>query len=157
MDEKDKPASVAQRLAKARSLLPAIGKNHKNANQGWKYRGIDDVQNVLGKALEEAGLVLLPSYDIKAHIPNDNGKGFTVFLEATYDFVSTDEPSDSLSCRFVGQGTDPGDKAVGKAKSVCFKYMAFQTFQIPVEAGVLDDNDRDSPTSEVSKQERKWR
>ena len=145
--------SVHACMAKARALLPAIGKNHKNANQGWKYRGIDDVQNVLGAALSEAGLVLYPEYELINSIPNESGKGFTVFLRATYEFVSVHDGS-ICAVTFVGQGTDPGDKAVGKAKAVCFKYMAFQTFQIPVAAGVLDDNDSESPTSVPDK---KWR
>ncbi len=138
-------------LDKARELLPAIGKNHKNTGQGWKYRGIDDVQNVLGAALHEAGIVLSADYTFESCVPNGGGpdkpgKGFTVFLRASYEFVAISDGS-AFRVTFVGQGTDPGDKAVGKAKAVCFKYMAFQTFQIPVENGVLADNDADAPVA----------
>ncbi len=138
----EKP-NIYKRLAKVRELLPAIGKNHKNTGQGWMFRGVDDVQNVLGAALAGAGVVMLPSYEIIQATPNEGGKGYTVFLKAKYMFVG--EEGDVASATFVGQGTDPGDKAVGKAKAVCFKYMAFQTFQIPLEPGILEDNDRDSP------------
>lgn len=142
-------------MDKARGLLPAIGKNHKNTGQGWKYRGIDDVQNVLGAALHEAGIVLSCFYSFDAVHANAGteekpGKGFTVFLTAEYEFVAISDGS-AFTVRFCGQGVDPGDKAVGKAKAVCFKYMAFQTFQIPVESGVLEDNDASNTVAHPGK------
>jgi len=133
---------IVPAMARLRTALPAIGKNHRNTNQGWSFRGIDDVLNVIGGALDEAGVVLKCDYDIHSIEPNDKS-GFSAFVLLKASFISTTDGS-VVSMVYPGQGSDAGDKAVNKAMSAAFKYLIFQGLQVPVQPGVLDDPDRES-------------
>jgi len=129
-------------ILKAGSLIPAIGKNQKNAAQGWKFRGIDDVQNLLGEPLRQAKLAVLPNYEYISEETAPGGKGFRVVVRGTYTLVCS-EDSSSCTVSYLAEAIDFGDKASSKALSMCYKYFAFQTFIIPVVGGVLDDGDKD--------------
>jgi hypothetical protein len=133
---------IVAQMAKLRRATGAIGKNQKNAHQGWNFRGIDDILNAIGPALEEAGVVLTCRNKLLSFEANEGG-GYTAAVEVTGTFTSTSDGS-SMDQVFIGQGTDKSDKAIPKATSGGFKYMLFQGLQIPID-GALDDPDFDSP------------
>ena len=133
---------IVLQMAALRNVLPVVGKNQKNAHQGWNFRGIDDALNVIGVALEKAGVVLTCQHKLLSFEPNEGGKGFTAVVEVQGVFTSTTDGS-SMVQSYIGQGTDPSDKAISKATSMAFKYLLFQGLQIPT-TGVLDDADTDN-------------
>jgi hypothetical protein len=135
-------ASVTEKLAKN-----GISKDRKNEQQGYKFRGIDDVYNALAPFLAEANLCVLPSVlsrDVVERTNKNGGALFYVTVQVRFDFVSADDGTKHEVVTF-GEAMDSGDKATNKAMSAAYKYACMQAFCIPTEG----DNDADSATHEV--------
>jgi hypothetical protein len=133
---------VQAALAKA-----GISKDKRNQQQGYNFRGIDDVYNVLSPLLAEHGLCILPRMLTRQCEERQSAKGGTLFyvtVEAEFDFVCADDGS-KHTVRTFGEAMDSGDKATNKAMSAAYKYAAFQAFAIPTEG----DNDADAHTHTV--------
>lgn len=130
-----------------------IGKSRKNQQQGYNFRGIDDVYNALAPMLATNGLCILPrmlSRSVEERI-NKNGTAlFYVTVEAEFDLVSAEDGS-KHTIRTYGEAMDSGDKATNKAMSAAYKYACMQAFAIPTEG----DNDADSTTHEVESAKKK--
>ena len=125
-----------------------IGKGRKNQQQGYSFRGIDDVYNVLSGMLASAGLCIIPRILSRVCEERTTQKGnalFYVTVEAEYDLVSAEDGS-KHTAKVFGEAMDSADKATNKAMSAAYKYMAFQTFAIPTEG----DNDADAVTHAVA-------
>jgi len=124
-----------------------IQKNSNNAQQGFKFRGIDDVLNALNGALTANNLCIFPKVLTRDCIERQTKSGgtlFTVTLQVEFTIVSALDGS-SHTVVIYGEAMDSGDKATNKALSAAYKYMALQVFCIPTEG----DNDADSTTHEV--------
>jgi broad-specificity NMP kinase len=118
-----------------------IAKSHKNEQQGFAYRGIDDVLNRMAHHLVEANLVIVPrvlSREVQERLNSRGNPLIYVTLTVEYSIMSTVDGS-SVQCVTVGEAMDSGDKATNKAMSAAYKYAAFQAFSIPTEG----DNDAD--------------
>lgn len=125
-----------------------ISKDRKNQQQGYSFRGIDDVFNALSPLLAEHGLCILPRMLSRTCEERQSSKGgmlFYVTVDAEFDFVSAEDGS-KHTVKTYGEAMDSGDKATNKAMSAAYKYAAFQAFAIPTEG----DNDADSVTHEVA-------
>ena len=124
-----------------------ISKDRKNEQQGYKFRGIDDIYNAVAPLLAANGLCIMPTYSNRTKEERTNQKGtviFNVTVEGTFDFVSTEDGS-RHTVKTFGEAMDSGDKATNKAMSAAYKYACMQTFCIPTEG----DDDADSTTHEV--------
>lgn len=136
-------AEVMGELAKV-----GIGKNNKNTQQNYKFRGIDDVYNALAPLLAKTKLLILPrvlSRTVTERETKSGGVLFYVVLDAEFDFVSALDAS-KHTVRMVGEAMDSGDKASNKAMSAAYKYACMEAFCIPTEG----DNDADASTHEVA-------
>jgi hypothetical protein len=122
-----------------------IGKDRHNKQQGYAFRGIDDVYNALSPLLAEHQLVIVPRM-LERQVWERESKGgsalFYVVVTAEFDFISAIDGS-MVTARTFGEGMDSADKATNKAMSAAYKYAAFQTFAIPTES-VAVDSERDS-------------
>jgi hypothetical protein len=126
-----------------------IGKGRKNLQQGYAFRGIDDVLNSLSSALVEAGLCILPRVVSREVVERQTQKGgalFYVCVQVDFDLVSTEDGSKHTVTTF-GEAMDSADKATNKAMSAAYKYLALLTFCIPTEG--LPDSDADFTTHDV--------
>jgi hypothetical protein len=136
-------------VAVSRDIATAgISKSRNNAQQGYKFRGIDDVYNALAPLLAKHGLVILPrvlSRSVIERATKNGGALFYVTVEAEYQFVSAADGS-THTVKTYGEAMDSADKATNKAMSAAYKYAALQTFCIPTEG----DNDADNSTPEVA-------
>ena len=124
-----------------------IGKDRKNEQQGYKFRGIDDVYNALAPMLARHGLCILPRVTSREVVERTNAKGtalFYVTVGAEFDFVCAEDGSKHTVVTY-GEAMDSGDKATNKAMSAAYKYACMQAFSIPTEG----DNDADATTHEV--------
>jgi hypothetical protein len=124
-----------------------IGKDRSNQQQGYKFRGIDDVYNALSPLLAKHGLCVLPRCTSREVVERTNAKGtalFYVTVCAEFDFVCAEDGSKHTVVTF-GEAMDSGDKATNKAMSAAYKYACMQAFSIPTEG----DNDADATTHEV--------
>lgn len=121
-----------------------IGKDRKNQQQNYSFRGIDDVYNAIAPILADKGLVIIPRFLSRTCEERQSAKGgalFYVTVEAEFDFVAASDGS-KHTARTFGEAMDSADKATNKAMSAAYKYAAFQTFAIPTEG----DNDADNKT-----------
>lgn len=125
-----------------------IGKDRRNQQQQYNFRGIDDVYNVVSPLLAKHGLCILPrmmARTVDERASKSGGVLFYVTVEAEFDFVATEDGSTHV-VRTFGEAMDSGDKATNKAMSAAYKYAVMQGFAIPTEG----DNDADATTHEVA-------
>lgn len=121
-----------------------IGKDKTNQQQGFKYRGVDDVMNELSALLPKHGLLILPRVTKYSSIERVSAKGNPLFytvLEVEYDFVSAEDGSKHTVGPMIGEAMDSADKSANKAMAIAYKYVCFQAFCIPTEA--VKDPDAD--------------
>ena len=133
----------------SRAFKGGISKDRKNAQQGYNFRGIDDVLNSLSAALVDAGLVILPRCTHREVVERTTAKGgalFNVTCAVEFDLVSVEDGSKHTVCTY-GEAMDSADKATNKAMSAAYKYLALLVFCIPTE--VTPDTDADFTTHEV--------
>lgn len=112
----------------------AIGKQKRNAQQGFLYRGIDDVMNALNPALINHRLFIVPEVLEHRREERQTVKGGNLIYSVCrvkYTFYAED--GSHVEAVVVGEGMDSGDKASNKALSAAFKYACFQVFCIPTE------------------------
>jgi len=117
-----------------------ISKDRENRQQGFNFRGIDQVYNALAPMLAKHGLVILPRITDRTVTERVTAKGgvlFYVVVKAEFDFVATEDGSKHTVVTY-GEAMDSGDKATNKAMSIAYKYAAFQTFCIPTEQTAID-------------------
>lgn len=128
-------SAVAKEMA-----TTGISKDRCNQQQGFNFRGIDQVYNALAPALVTHGLVILPRLTERTCTERINKNGtalFYVVVKAEFDFVSTEDGSIHTVTTY-GEAMDSGDKATNKAMSIAYKYAAFQAFCIPTEETAID-------------------
>ncbi len=132
--------------------IGAIGKNKKNQQQGFAYRGIDDVMNALQPLLSKHKVFVTPEIMEQRREERQTAKGGNLIYSictVKYTFYTTD--GSSVSAIVIGEGMDSGDKATNKAMSIAYKYACFQVFCIPTE----EMKDPDEETPEESKPTKK--
>jgi len=145
-----RPHSVYQAIAAVIGDLSkdGIAKDRKNDQQGYKFRGIDEVYNALSPLLAKHKLLVLPRMLERNVVERESRNGgalFYITVKAEFDFVSANDGSKHVVGPMYGEAMDSGDKATNKAMSAAYKYAAMQAFCIPTEG----DNDADAQTHEV--------
>lgn len=140
---------VYEKIAAITAELSKIGisKDSKNSQQGYQFRGIDQVYGALSPLLAKHGLCILPRVKDRQVLERQTKSGGALFyttLVVEFDFVAAEDGSKHTVIT-VGEAMDSGDKSSNKAMSAAYKYAAFQAFCIPTEG----DNDADSTTHEV--------
>lgn len=129
--------AVYNSIASVQAEMAAIGitKDKKNTQQGYNFRGIDDVYNALAPLLAKHKLCIIPFVlhrEVIERTTKSGGVLFYVVVECEFHFVSAVDGSKHIA-KTYGEAMDSGDKATNKAMSAAYKYAAFQTFCIPVD------------------------
>ena len=125
-------------MADAMADVTAIGKTKRNTQQGFNFRGIDDVYNQLHSILAKHRIFSAPEVLAERSEERKSKNGWALIyriLTIKYTFYADD--GSNVSVTVIGEGMDPGDKAANKAMSVAHKYALFQVFMIPT-AEVVD-------------------
>jgi len=126
------------------SEIGAISKEKTNTQQGFKYRGVDDVMNALQPLLCKHKVYIVPEVMNHAREDRQSAKGAQlIYSVCTVKYTIYADDGSSVTAVIVGEGMDSGDKATNKAMSVAFKYACFQVFCIPTEE--MNDPDSESP------------
>jgi hypothetical protein len=134
----------------AMSQMEAVAKSRNNAQQGFKYRGIDDIYNELHSILANVGVFTVPkvlSITRNERAAKTGGVLMFTTLEIEYKFYAVD--GSFIEAKVIGEGMDSGDKSSNKAMAVAHKYALLQVFAIPTE----DDKDPDAQSHEVKPKE----
>lgn len=121
-----------------------IAKEKKNNEQGFFYRGIDDLYNTLAKILANRKLCILPSIlerEVNQRSTKNNSIMYNVVLKMSYRIVSAEDGS-AIECVTYGEASDMTDKGTNKAMSAAYKYLCFQLFCIPID---VQDPDATTP------------
>lgn len=137
---------IYQRMTAIMKATGAIGKNSLNNQQGFNFRGIDDVYNALHGILAEHEVFTTPEV-LETHHEERKSKSGSALIYRIYKIKYTFYTIDgsNVSCTVVGEGMDSGDKAGNKAMSIAHKYALLQVFTIPT----ADMADPDSESHEV--------
>lgn len=141
-------ANITGELAKQ-----GISKDRKNQQQGYAFRGIDDIYNTLSKLLAENELCIFPFCEYRETTERTTQKGGVIFyttVKMKYKLVSAIDGS-SVECCTVGEAMDSADKSTNKAMSAAYKYLCLQIFCIPTEG----DNDADGTTPDPVRPQQK--
>jgi len=136
--------NIYESITKIMSELGAISKDKVNSQQGFKYRGIDDVMNALNPLLAKHKVFVVPEVIEHKREERTSSKGNVLLYSiCTIKYTFYAEDGTSVFAVVIGEGMDSGDKATNKAMAIAMKYACFQTFCIPT------GDDPDSETYEL--------
>ena len=138
---------IYQAINSIMNEMEAIEKGKKNTQQGFMYRGVDDVMNTLKPLLAKHKVFVVPKVLEETREERTTAKGGLLLysvLKIEYTFYAED--GSGVSAVVIGEGMDSGDKASNKAMSVAFKYACFQVFCIPTEDMVDPDSNTPEPS-----------
>jgi hypothetical protein len=127
-----------------------ISKDRKNQQQGYSFRGIDDIYNALGSVLAKHKLCILPRVRSHQTVERTNKSGGLLLYttcDVDFDLISAEDGSRTEASTF-GEAMDSADKSGNKSMSAAMKYACLMIFLIPTQA----DNDADAVTHEVNTQ-----
>jgi hypothetical protein len=122
-----------------------VAKGQRNKEQGYAYRGIDDMLNALSPLYAKHNIFIRPNV-LEREVTEAKTKSGTALWKVTikveYHIVSSLDGSREV-CTTYGEAMDSADKASNKALSAAYKYLVIQLFAIPVEGH--DDADANTP------------
>lgn len=130
-------------MAAALADVKAVGKDKRNQQQGFNYRGIDDVVDAMHSVFAKHGIFMTSNVIDSAQQERTTQRGgVLIYTRAKVEYTFWAEDGSSVSSTVQGEGMDSGDKSTNKALSAALKYCLGQTFLIPYE---MADSDRDTP------------
>ena len=135
---------IYQKMASILKETKAITKSEKNQQQGFKFRGIDNVMNELHELFAKNDVFILQEVQDFTVDARPTAKGGTLFYtRAKIKFRYTTTDGSFVETVNVGEAMDSGDKGMNKAMSIALKYSLLQMSLIPTEEP--KDPDRDTP------------
>ncbi|MCQ2485804.1 MAG: ERF family protein [Clostridia bacterium] len=137
---------IYKKIAEVMRDISAVSKDRKNQQQGFQFRGIDDVMNELHGSLAKCGVFVVPEVMEEYRTTGETRNGGTMFytrLKINFGFYAED--GSHVNAVVIGEAMDTGDKASNKALSIGLKYALLQVFCIPTE----DEKDPDAESHEI--------
>lgn len=134
-------ALIHEAIAAIAGEVPSIEKGKTNKQQGFQYRGIDDVYAAIHPLFTKHGVFSVPTVESERSEERQTKSGGALIyriLRVRYDFYAKD--GSSISATVIGEGMDSGDKASNKALAVAHKYALLQVLSVPIE-GIEDPDD----------------
>lgn len=126
--------------------VKAIEKGRRNEQQGFNFRGIEDILNELHDICARHGVLVLPQVQEREASCRQTRGGSALWTEhhrVRYTFWAAD--GSHVEAEVWGEGTDSADKATAKAYTSAFKTTLIQAFQIPTKDA--EDADRSAEES----------
>lgn len=136
---------IYAKIANILKETKAITKSEKNQQQGFKFRGIDNVMNELHELFSKNEVFILQEVkDFTTENRPTKSGGMNTFTRATITFRYMTTDGSYVETTNVGEAMDSGDKGMNKAMSIALKYSLLQMFLIPTE----EQKDPDATTPE---------
>ncbi len=136
--------AIYQLIPKVMADIGAIGKDRKNEQQGYKFRGIEDMYQAAHPVLVKHGVFCCPQVlerESQDRVSKSGSPAIRVSLKVSHKFYGPDGSYvDVITC---GEGIDSSDKATNKAMSAAMKYAFIELFSIPTQD--VEDADRTDP------------
>jgi hypothetical protein len=114
--------------------IEAIGKNKKNAAQGYSFRGIDDMYNSIQPLFKKHHVFIVSNVlesKREERLTKSGGALIYTIAKCQFKFYTTD--GSFVESVLEGEAMDSGDKSTNKAMSTALKYALMQMFLIPTE------------------------
>ncbi|MEU3501191.1 ERF family protein [Streptomyces hundungensis] len=137
--------SVDKAFTAAMREIAAVGKDGTNTHHRYNFRQAEDVVRACSGPMRKYGLKMFPKIISREHQTRGTNNVTVLEVEWVFRGPSGDTMSDTVTT--VGEAADVSDKASNKAMTASEKYALLQAFKIEVDAGDLDDGDRDHPQS----------
>lgn len=141
--------TVQEALAAVKRAVGAVSKSQRNAQQGFNFRGVDDVVNAASGPLNEHGVIVSPWIEDYTYETVEVGRNKTpmahIMVTVTYSF--TGPAGDVIKAKVLAESMDSGDKGAAKAMSVAYRIALLQVLNLPT-----DSPDPDHDTYERSSQ-----
>ena len=138
---------VLMKLADIQVGVEAIAKERRNSQQGYNFRGVEDVLNTIHGLLAKHRVVVstrqIGSGITEERKTKSGGTLITRVNHYEFDFVAEDRSRFTVG-PIPGEGMDSGDKASNKTVANAYKYCIFFTFSIPTQDLVIEP-DSESP------------
>ena len=142
--------NIYESINKIMEQIPAISKSKTNQQQGFKFRGIDDVMNTLQPILAKNKVFVVPEVienNREERLTKSGGTITYSIMKIKYAFYAED--GTFISATTIGEAMDTADKASNKSMAIAFKYALFQVFCIPTEE--MQDPDEITPENSFKK------
>jgi hypothetical protein len=139
----EKP-TIFELIGRVMADVQAVGKNDRNTEQGYSFRGIEAVVNAAGPAFRKHGVVPAPMLRQAGYrdVLTSRGKpSRECTVEVCYRFHGP--AGDYVDAIVPGESMDFGDKGAAKAMSVAYRIALLQVLCIPT-----DEPDADHDTYE---------
>lgn len=122
-------------LARVMADVTAVGKAGRNADQGYAYRGLDQVLVAVAPSLRAHGVVVVPTVEAAEYAQVEIGRHNTrmVCCRVRVRYRWHGPAGDYLDATVVAEAMDSADKATSKAMSVAFRTCLLQALSLPVE------------------------
>jgi hypothetical protein len=133
METETKAPRIYAAMAEIMAAIGSVAKGRRNKEQGYDYRGIDDVYNELHSAFADAGVFVTPrivEHTEKEGAYKSGSKYIHRVIKAEFDFVAADGTKHTIGPVY-GEGMDNADKAFNKAESAALKYALMMALLIP--------------------------
>jgi hypothetical protein len=135
--------------------MGVVGKDKKNAQQGFMFRGIDDVMNATNPFMAKHKVFVVPNVIERIREERTTKAGGAMYLTLLrVEFTFYAEDGTFVKAVTDGEAMDTGDKGTNKAMSIAFKYALFQVFNIPTEE--MKDPDAETPEPTTAKTSSKF-
>lgn len=134
MDEQ-KGQLIYGKISEVMGYVDAIAKGRSNKEQGYSFRGIDDMYNALHNHLATAKIFFTSQILSKDREdrPTKDGKGVRITTLINVRWSVFAEDGSFVTTDTLGEAMDSGDKSANKAMSASYKYALMQIFCIPTE------------------------
>src|ERR1051326_184708 len=142
----DPPIHVA--LARVFGEVPPVGKDEENKQQGFKFRGIDAMEDALRPLFAKHGIVPIPLRVLDVRHSERSTRGGSIMnptpVRMLYRFSGP--AGDYVDVESIGEAADSGDKSTPKALTAAWKSLLDKMFLFS-EPG--SDQDHTTPEETV--------
>ena len=136
---------IFEAINKIMTDLEPISKSRKNEQQGYMFRGVDDVMNAIAPLMTKYGVFpsIVDTQDIyKDEVVSAKGtRGYHYVRRYTIRFYATD--GSFVDVKSDGEAIDYGDKASNKAASVAYREAILKTFVVPFKGDDIENSDHE--------------
>lgn len=144
MNEAHQKLPIHEIINRVMSSVPSVAKAQRNKDQGFDFRGIDDVVNAVGPKFREYGVVPAPLLESAAYRDVRTSKDKPArecTVRVRYRFWGP--AGDYVDVVVPGEALDMGDKGTAKAMSVAYRIALLQLLTLPT-----DERDPDAESYE---------
>lgn len=142
---------VFSKISEVMEAVGAVEKKGKNAQQGYSFRGIDDMYNALNEHLAKAKIFFASEVlGQKREERQTKAGGNLIYTVLNIKWTVYAEDGSFITTETIGEAMDSGDKSANKAMSAAYKYALMQIFCIPTK----EEKDTEHQTHEVKPAEK---